>query len=99
MDRRAKRRDRSARRAGARGGGPRLELAHEPTGANSMNVNPRRIAPIAILLILGAVALGLWLKGRGANGPIEASGTVEATEVDLGFQVPGRLDSLGVDEG
>jgi HlyD family secretion protein len=64
-----------------------------------MNVNPRRIAPIAILLIVGAVALGLWLNRRDANGPIEASGTVEATEAELGFTVPGRLDSLGVDEG
>jgi HlyD family secretion protein len=30
---------------------------------------------------------------------IEASGTLEATEADLGFQVPGRIDSIMVQEG
>ncbi|MGE5175419.1 MAG: HlyD family efflux transporter periplasmic adaptor subunit [Hyphomicrobiales bacterium] len=64
-----------------------------------MKPNPRRIVPIGVLVIVLAVALAIWVKGRGANGPIDASGTVEATEVDLGFPVPGRLDSLGVDEG
>ncbi|HEX7077535.1 MAG TPA: HlyD family efflux transporter periplasmic adaptor subunit [Candidatus Eisenbacteria bacterium] len=64
-----------------------------------MNPNPRRIAAIALPVVIALVALGLWVRGRESNGPIDASGTVEATEVDLGFTLAGRLDSLGVDEG
>jgi len=36
--------------------------------------------------------------GESAAG-IDASGTLEATEADLGFQVPGRIDSIMVQEG
>lgn len=64
-----------------------------------MRASRKAIVPVAIVVVLAAVGLRFWLHGREANGPIEASGTVEATEVELGFPVPGRLDSLGVDEG
>jgi HlyD family secretion protein len=37
--------------------------------------------------------------GKSNGGAIEASGTVEATEADLGFQAPGRIDSILVEEG
>ncbi|MDT8340589.1 MAG: efflux RND transporter periplasmic adaptor subunit [Longimicrobiales bacterium] len=37
--------------------------------------------------------------GGDASGVVEASGTVEATESDLGFQLPGRLVELRVREG
>ena len=37
--------------------------------------------------------------GQGNGDAVEASGTVEATEADLGFQAPGRIDSIFVDEG
>lgn len=53
----------------------------------------------------GAVAVALfalWLtvfRNAGAETVIRASGTVETTEADLGFQVPGRIDSLAVVEG
>ena len=33
------------------------------------------------------------------TGEIQASGTVEATEADLGFQMAGRLESILVREG
>ena len=36
---------------------------------------------------------------REATTGIEASGTLEATEAELGFQVPGRIDSILVQEG
>jgi HlyD family secretion protein len=48
------------------------------------------------VLILLAMAVGC---GGTHGGSIEASGTVEATEADLGFQAPGRIDSLLVEEG
>ena len=47
-----------------------------------------------LLVMAGALACGGDLAQ-----PIEAAGTVEATEADLGFQLPGRIDSILVREG
>lgn len=47
------------------------------------------------MCLLGLVAA----CGRGGDDALEASGTVEATEASLGFQVAGRIDSLFVMEG
>jgi HlyD family secretion protein len=59
--------------------------------------------PIRILVPVVVVAAGvivtLVLTGGHDDGAIVASGTVEATEADLGFQQPGRLDSITVREG
>jgi HlyD family secretion protein len=59
--------------------------------------------PIRILVPVAVVAAGvivtLALTGGDDDGANVASGTVEATEADLGFQQPGRLDSIGVREG
>jgi HlyD family secretion protein len=57
------------------------------------------------LLLLGLAAAGgaavyfvpRWLNN--ANGNLFASGTVEATEAQLGFQAPGRLAAVEVHEG
>ena len=51
-------------------------------------------------LILGLGA-GLLVVGCGRNhsGGVVASGTIEATEADLGFQAAGRIDSILVHEG
>jgi HlyD family secretion protein len=46
----------------------------------------------------GTAALAACGSG-GAAGGLFASGTVEATEADLGFQVPGRVEVIGVREG
>jgi len=48
-----------------------------------------------------AAALVVMTAGCGESpgDAIEASGTVEATEADLGFQLPGRVDSVLVMEG
>ncbi|HEX9164699.1 MAG TPA: HlyD family efflux transporter periplasmic adaptor subunit [Gemmatimonadales bacterium] len=48
---------------------------------------------ILVLLALAAAC------GQRNGDAIEASGTVEATEADLGFQAPGRIDSILVEEG
>jgi HlyD family secretion protein len=50
---------------------------------------------------MGWAALAGWGAGcAGDTGSrIEASGTVEATEADLGFQTAGRIDSIFVAEG
>lgn len=61
----------------------------------------KKRAPV-VLALIAIVAVGLWWSRRSApadgNG-LFASGTVEATDADLGFQRPGRLASVGVREG
>ena len=51
-------------------------------------------------LVVTAVSLSLTVFGCGReNNAILASGTVEATEADLGFQIPGRIEVISVREG
>jgi len=61
-----------------------------------------RIAAAAAVAVLVLAGLAGWLAfsgGPGRSGGIMASGTVEATEADLGFQLPGRIESIAVREG
>jgi HlyD family secretion protein len=60
----------------------------------------KKRAWLIVPVVIVAVAAAILLRGdhRG-NGTLTASGTVEATEAQLGFSTPGRLDSVGVDEG
>jgi HlyD family secretion protein len=64
-----------------------------------MNKN-QRIAIAAVLLVADTliVIVTMWSRA-GADDFVEASGTVETTEADLGFQAPGRIDSIGPREG
>jgi len=55
---------------------------------------------------LAAVVLALLLAGcdwpwqqRSADAPLQLSGTVDARQVDVAFQVPGRIARLASDEG
>lgn len=63
--------------------------------------HPRIIA--ASVLLVGALAATLWWTlGRddaAAADALDASGTVEATEADLGFQAAGRLETVRAVEG
>ena len=62
--------------------------------------NPKVLIPAALaLLVLALVLRFAVFRGGPRPGEITASGTVEATEAQLGFQVPGRIDTLTVDEG
>ena len=56
----------------------------------------RIIIPVVI-----AIAVAVWFGSRTADddGVLRASGTVEATEADLGVQLPGRIAELSVDRG
>jgi len=53
----------------------------------------RTIAGLTLVALLASAC------NRESKTGIEASGTLEATEADLGFQVPGRIDSIMVQEG
>ena len=61
-------------------------------------MNRKRILPV-VAVVVAAVALYLILRHRGDGGALDASGTVEATDAQLGFQAPGRIDTILVDEG
>jgi HlyD family secretion protein len=62
-----------------------------------MNKRMRILIP---LVVLGGVAAWYFLRdGGAAPGLLSASGTVEATDADLGFQAPGRVLSIPVREG
>ncbi|OGF97711.1 MAG: hypothetical protein A2Z06_04210 [Candidatus Glassbacteria bacterium RBG_16_58_8] len=59
----------------------------------------RRMAAIAA--VTGVILLVLFtvFRNEEREGSLTASGTVEATEVQLGFLVAGRIESIGVREG
>ena len=63
-----------------------------------MKPNPRVAVPLLVALLLVLVLLPV-LRRAAQRGRLEASGTVEATEAQLGFVVPGRIDSIRVREG
>jgi HlyD family secretion protein len=58
-----------------------------------------RIAIPIVVLVATATILWLTVFRDDEEDVILASGTVEATEADLGFQVPGRIDRITVREG
>jgi membrane fusion protein YbhG len=61
-------------------------------------MNRKRLLPVVAVIVV-AVALYFILRTRGSADALDASGTVEATDAQLGFQVPGRIDTILVDEG
>ncbi|HUF75483.1 MAG TPA: HlyD family efflux transporter periplasmic adaptor subunit [Longimicrobiales bacterium] len=61
----------------------------------------KRIRILVPLLLVGVAAVA-WYVTRGADGAdgtLVASGTVEATDADLGFQAPGRVQTIDAREG
>jgi len=54
------------------------------------------IVPAAAIIVVGAILL---TRAGNGDGDLEASGTIEATEADLGFPVPGRVADIAVVEG
>jgi HlyD family secretion protein len=58
----------------------------------------RRLVPI-VLVLLATVAFFTWRSRHGGRDREVDSGTVEATEAQLGFTVTGRIDSIVVQEG
>lgn len=69
-------------------------------GTGTAGRRKRVVAAVMVVLLLAV--LGMWwfaLRGRSADDGIRASGTVESTEADLGFQVGGRLAMVSAAEG
>jgi HlyD family secretion protein len=59
----------------------------------------KRLIPAAVIAIAVIVTLVLVNRGGGDDGALDFSGTVEATEARLGFDVPGRVAWVAVREG
>lgn len=60
---------------------------------------PSRILAALLVVIAVLAALAVWRLGGDEDGALEASGTVEATETDLGFPMPGSVERIVVEEG
>ena len=61
----------------------------------------KRIRILVPVLLVGVAAVAWYLTrgGNGGDGALIASGTVEATDADLGFQAAGRVQAIGPREG
>ncbi len=53
---------------------------------------------VVVVAAAGATA-GYFLQTEPAGNALRASGTIEATEVDVSFQIPGKVAEVLVDEG
>lgn len=63
-------------------------------------MNPKRIVAVVVVLAAVGVALRFTVfRGGDGDGVLLASGTVEATEAELGFQSPGRIEAIRPREG
>ncbi len=60
---------------------------------------PRRVIPVAALIVVIAVVIILLRSHEDADGWVYGSGVIEATEVDVSAQVSGRLIAVQVEEG
>jgi len=62
-------------------------------------MNKRLLVVAAVVLIIVAISLIQYLRHERGGGTLLLSGTVEVTEVNLGFKAAGRVSALVVDEG
>ncbi len=64
-------------------------------------MNNRRIALIVVvvLVIAGGAYYGLRAMSNGKSSELKASGTIEATTVNISPELPGKVDAVLVDEG
>lgn len=64
-----------------------------------MHGNRKRILPILILLAAVAAGIYFFLQAAAGNEDLKVSGTIEATEVNIGSIQGGRVDEVKVQEG
>jgi HlyD family secretion protein len=62
-----------------------------------MKPKPRIVVPVLLVVIAAVAAVVIARRGDGRD--LAAAGTVEATEAQLGFMVPGRIETVAVHEG
>jgi HlyD family secretion protein len=59
----------------------------------------KRLIIVPVILIIALTAWLVLRRGEDESGAIDASGTIESTEADLGFQIGGRVTAINVKEG
>ncbi len=59
----------------------------------------RRVIAVAVVAAVGAALWVAFGRDRVRDHALSASGTVEATEARVGFQAPGRIETIGAREG
>lgn len=66
-----------------------------------MHLNLRRTAPFIVVIILAAVAFWFFWgeDGQQENGPLSASGTIEANQVVLASEIGGKVTGVLATEG
>lgn len=62
-------------------------------------MNRKRLLLIAAVVAAGVIAWLVFRNGAGRDGELKLYGNVDIREVELSFQVPGRLAEVRVDEG
>lgn len=62
-------------------------------------MNKRFLVVAAVVLIIAAISLVKYLRHERDDGTLLLSGTVEVTEVNVGFKMPGRIAGLHAEEG
>ena len=64
-----------------------------------MTKRARIILPVVVIVAAGSTAVWLVTRDGSEGSAIQASGTVEATDADLGFQMAGRIEWISLREG
>jgi HlyD family secretion protein len=66
-----------------------------------MHPNPKKIAPILLLIVVTAAVVWYFSVGRGtkANGVLASSGTIEATRLNVSPEIGGRVAEVLAREG
>lgn len=59
----------------------------------------KALAAVVVLLVIVGIVAYRYLRDGRSDGTMLLSGTVEVTEVNVGFKVPGRIAELRVREG
>ncbi len=62
-------------------------------------MNKRVLLAVPLILIGGAIVFLMTSRGGETDNTLFASGTIEATDADLGFQLPGRVATIAPREG
>ena len=62
-------------------------------------MNKRIVIAVVIILVISSVAAYRYLTSVRNDGVLELSGTIEVTEVNVGFKMPGRIADLHAEEG
>jgi HlyD family secretion protein len=57
------------------------------------------IIAIAAVVVIGTVLIVRHLRNNQRSGTLDLSGTIEVTETNIGFKMPGRVTELLVEEG